>query len=265
MSRVFLSYRRADSQHVTDRIYDRLTQEFGPENVFKDVDSIPLGADFHHVIRESVCQTDVFLAVIGPNWLNATDEAGRRRLDDPDDFVRVEIETAMANSIDVVPLTIGGATVPAPSDLPEAIAEMASRQALAVRPDPDFHNDIARLIRSIQRPGGGKSDDGSVMEDAFVEVLKHRAEVVLMYIRGQCQEALSDARRHPRKGETPDEVQRRYDNATERFRTLHAQYLESICANKPQLSHQILGELYQLLYRCRHTSRHEDPPPMLLR
>lgn len=259
MTPIFLSYRRADSQNITDRIYDGLVKEFCLANVFKDVDSIPLGADFRRVIEDSVTEAYVLLAVIGPSWVNATDEMGNRRLENPDDFVRIEIETALKHSITVVPITVDGASVPSASDLPEKMKAITSRQGLAIRPDPDFHNDIERLIHFISR------HFGITVYGGFTEVLKHRAEFALQYIYDQREAALHDAAGgvFRRSRSSPFEIIRRYDKAIDNFKALHAKYLEAINANKPQLMHEILGQLYQLLYDCRYT-RDELPPPPLL-
>src|SRR5512135_59939 len=125
---IFLSYRRDDSHYITDRIYDWLTprgrgwitdriydwliRAGGRHNVFKDVDSIPLGRDFHQVIRDAVGRCDVLLAVIGPGWLTAAKAPGMRRLDDPLDFVRMEIEAALERDIPIVPLLVNNAPMP---------------------------------------------------------------------------------------------------------------------------------------------------------
>lgn len=260
MPRIFLSYRRADSQNMTDRIYDHLIREFGFKNVFKDVDSIPLGADFRQVINEFVAITDVFLIVIGSKWVNATDQTGKRRLDNPDDLVRFEIESALEKSTIIIPIIIDGALIPSASELPYSIRGIVSRQALSVRPDPDFRFDIARLIHRIQMLDGIKSPiDEHKQNAAFTELLKYRGEIVLDYIRNQRESALLDAKRDLNSNKHCKEIQRHYDKAIKNFQTLHAQYLQAIDANKSQLAHEILGELYRLLYGCQYI-RHEEPP-----
>src|SRR6516162_5902227 len=110
--KAFVSYRREDSRHVADRIYDRLAAHFGKEAVFKDVDSIPLGSDFRRKLREAVEQCCAMVVVIGDRWLTLTDKAGQRRLDDENDFVRIEIETALQRRIAVVPILVDGARMP---------------------------------------------------------------------------------------------------------------------------------------------------------
>ena len=147
--RIFVSYRREDSRDVAGRIYDRLVGQFGAENVFKDVDSIPFGADFRRHIRSAVERCDLFLAVIGPRWSTAASPRGARRLDDASDFVRLEIAAALERGIPVIPLLVGGATMPPDDDLPPEIRELAFRNAAPVRADPDFHRDMDRLIAAL--------------------------------------------------------------------------------------------------------------------
>lgn len=150
--RVFISYRRDDSADVTGRIYDRLVARMGRDRVFKDVDSIPLGVDFRASLHEAVGACDVLVAVIGPRWLASTAE-GTRRLDDARDFVRIEIEAALQRTIPVVPVLVSGAHMPGERDLPSSLAPLSYRNAVMVRPDPDFHRDMDRLIAGIERHG----------------------------------------------------------------------------------------------------------------
>lgn len=150
--RVFLSYRRDDSADVTGRIYDRLVAQFGQTRVFKDVDSIPAGADFRAALHDAVDRCEVVMVVIGPRWLTAT-TGGVRRLDDPGDFVRIEIAHALDRKLPVVPVLVGGAAMPAERDLPPTLSALAFRQALVVRPDPDFHRDVDRLIVALSEAG----------------------------------------------------------------------------------------------------------------
>ncbi len=147
--KIFCCYRRDDSRHQAGRIFDHLAARFGKDSCFKDVDSIPIGLDFRRVLAEQVAQCDVLLAFIGDAWLSATDASGSRRLDDPGDFVRIELESALGRNIPVVPVLVGQALVPQPGDLPEGLRELAFRHGLAVRADPDFHHDVERLIRGI--------------------------------------------------------------------------------------------------------------------
>jgi hypothetical protein len=155
MIRVFVSYRRDDSRHQAGRLYDYLVEQFGKKYVFKDVDSIPLGSDFRAVLTERVAGCDVFLAVMGDSWLSSAGPGGTRRLDDPGDFVRIEVEAALGRSIPVIPVLVGGSSVPKPEELPKTLRELAFRNGLQVRPNPDFHDDVERLIRGIKAAVSG--------------------------------------------------------------------------------------------------------------
>src|SRR5271166_6999964 len=110
MSKIFLSYRREDSAGVAGRIYDRLRVPFGPDSVFFDVDSVPVGVDFQEHIESVLSQCDVFLAVIGPHWAGESDTD--RRIDNPEDWVRIEIETALRQHLPVIPILIDHTRMP---------------------------------------------------------------------------------------------------------------------------------------------------------
>lgn len=146
MSRIFISYRRDDSADITGRLYDRLVRKFGKQSVFKDVDDIPLGRDFRRALREAVGRCEVMLVVIGRQWLTVADDHRRRRLDNPGDFVRIEVESALDRNIPVIPVLVQGATMPRESDLPPSLAALAYRNGFALRADPYFHNDVSLLI-----------------------------------------------------------------------------------------------------------------------
>jgi len=147
---IFISYRRSDSITETGRIYDRLVGAFGEDRVFKDVDDIPLGADFVAVLEQAVAQATVVVVVIGPTWLTVTDAEGRRRLEDPQDFVAIEVAAALNRDILVLPILVRGATFPDFKDLPSAIRPLARRNAAQARHDPDFHSDMDRVIAKLQ-------------------------------------------------------------------------------------------------------------------
>jgi formylglycine-generating enzyme required for sulfatase activity len=154
MPKIFISYRRDDSEHVTGRIHDWLGPRFGRENVFLDVNTIPFGVDFREHLDRAVSKCDILLAVIGDGWLDIrfTEGArqGQRRLDDPGDFVRIEIESALTRGIPVIPLLVGRATMPGQQELPEGLRQLAFRNAAEVRSGRDFHDHVERLMRGIE-------------------------------------------------------------------------------------------------------------------
>ena len=156
--KLFISYRREDSAGIVGRIRDRLAREFGATNVFFDVDTIPFGVDFRAHIEKTIATCDAALVVIGPRWLTAVDDQRRRRLDNVGDFVRLEVEAALARDIPVVPLLVDGATIPKASQIPASMADLTNRNGIPVRHDPDFHTDLDRLIRGLEQPATGAPD-----------------------------------------------------------------------------------------------------------
>ncbi len=148
---VFVSYRRDDSADIVGRILDRLTDRFGDEAIFRDIDDIELGTDFRKRISDAVGSAVVLLAVIGPDWLSAKDAAGHPRLADPDDYVRIEIEAALERDIAVVPLFVRNASEPSADQLPTSLQPLAVRNGLHVRQDPDFDIDVGRLVAALER------------------------------------------------------------------------------------------------------------------
>ena len=151
---IFISYRRSDSADITGRIYDRLVDEYGRDSIFKDVDSIPLGTDFKEYLDRKVSECSFFLAIIGDHWLDAKDDSGTKRLDDPQDFVRVEIESALEQGLPVIPLLVRGAKMPEAEDLPEGLKRLVYKNGIPIRPDPDFHRDMDRLISALDESIG---------------------------------------------------------------------------------------------------------------
>ena len=149
MGKILISYRRNDSPDVSGRIYDRLVTQYGKEAVFKDVDSIPLGVDFRTYLDEQVAQCSVFLAVIGRDWIKKKGSRRQSNLEDPKDFVRIEIESALNHQIPIIPVLVRGAIMPEEKSLPDSIKVLHYRNGIAVRSDPDFHHDMNRLIEHL--------------------------------------------------------------------------------------------------------------------
>jgi hypothetical protein len=148
-SRIFISYRREDTAPYAGRIYDRLSDRFGEEHIFMDVDSIQLGSDFVDVLTEAISSCNAFIALIGNAWLDVKDNAGRRRIDDPHDYVHLEIATALDRNIRVIPVLVGGASLPRPEDLPPKLQGLSRRQALELSHER-FRFDSARLVEALE-------------------------------------------------------------------------------------------------------------------
>ena len=148
--RIFMSYRREETAYPAGWLFDRLASHFRRGQVFKDVDSIELGDDFVEVITTAVESCDVLLALIGDRWLTITDQDGRRRLDNLDDFVRLEIEAALTRNVRVIPILVEGARMPRADELPPSLAKLVRRQALELSPSR-FDSDTRRLLRVLDR------------------------------------------------------------------------------------------------------------------
>jgi hypothetical protein len=148
--RIFMSYRREETAYPAGWLYDRLADRFGSDQVFKDVDSIELGDDFMEVITRAVGACDVLLALIGREWLTITDARGRRRLSNPHDFVRLEIEAALTRKVRVIPILVDGASMPDAAELPKSLARLVRRQALELSPSR-FASDTGRLLNVLER------------------------------------------------------------------------------------------------------------------
>ncbi|WP_433262040.1 Clp protease N-terminal domain-containing protein [Actinosynnema sp. CS-041913] len=150
VAKVFVSYRRVPDSHVAGRIADWIDRHVDHAEVFMDVDSIQLGADFTKAINAAVSDCDVLIAVIGHNWATATDARGRVRLEQPNDLVRLEIEAALHRDVRVVPVLVDGAEMPAFDELPDSLRSLAFRHGLKIRHD-SFRQDIARLAEAVIR------------------------------------------------------------------------------------------------------------------
>jgi hypothetical protein len=147
---IFLSYRRDDTRHLAGRVYDRLVERFGDGRVFMDVDSIEPGLDFEAVINSAVASCGVMLALIGPTWLTAYDDRGRRRLDNPDDFIVLELSAALHYGIRLLPVLVDGAAPLQATDLPATLRPLARRHAIRLDHET-FRSDVNELLTAVAR------------------------------------------------------------------------------------------------------------------
>ena len=146
---IFISYRREDSAGHAGRLFDRLRERFGRDRVFLDVVGIQAGVDFVETIDKAVGSCDVLLAVIGREWLSCADKHGRRRLDDPNDFIRAEISAALKRNVRVVPVLVENAEMPPTDELPEELKRLTRRQAVELR-DSRWDADVEDLIAVLE-------------------------------------------------------------------------------------------------------------------
>jgi TIR domain len=148
-TKVFINYRRDDSIAAAGRLHDRLAQAFGRRHVFMDVDNIPAGVDFQAHLDARIADCDVVLVIIGPEWLNITDQKGHRRIDNAEDFVGAEIAAALERQIRVIPVLVDGAHMPPANELPERLRPLTRRNAVEVR-NTQFGSDAERLIKKMR-------------------------------------------------------------------------------------------------------------------
>lgn len=146
MGGVFINYRREDSQDAVQRIYDQLTRTLGQRAIFRDLDTIQVGADFGEFIEAYIQHSSVMLVVIGRRWLKIRNASGVRRLDAPDDYVRYEIESGLRNGVRMVPLLVDGATMPPQSSMPASIRSICSVNAAQLHSGARFESDMNQLV-----------------------------------------------------------------------------------------------------------------------
>ena len=158
LSSIFINYRRGDSRVYADMLYTWLSERYGEEQVFKDVDTIEIGLDFDEAIERVVAASDVMLVVIGGDWV--TDQSGRRRLEDPEDYVRKEIEAGLARNIRVIPILVESATMPTADDLPDPLMSLTRRQAFELN-ETRLRSDRDELLRRLDRLMGKTGGNGA--------------------------------------------------------------------------------------------------------
>lgn len=148
--KIFINYRRGEDAGFAQALFGRLEQAFRPEQLFMDVDSIEPGLDFSRVLNEQVAQCDVMISVIGKGWIDARDEVGNKRLDNPEDFVRIEIESALEQNKRVIPVLVGQAIMPRADQLPDTLKPLVARHAVRLTHER-FRPDADGLINALQR------------------------------------------------------------------------------------------------------------------
>jgi TIR domain len=149
VSRIFINYRRGDTSQNASRLYEWLSERYGEEQVFMDVDAIEPGLDWAEAIDKAVASSDLILAVIGDDWLAEL----KRRIDDENDFVRHELAAALARDVRIIPILVEGAKMPSSTDLPPSLVSLTRRQAFEVR-DERFRFDKQELLKRVDRALG---------------------------------------------------------------------------------------------------------------
>ena len=169
MRAIFISYRRDDAAGEAGRLFDDLTAQFGPDKVFMDVAGIEPGHDFRKVIDQNVASCGVLLAMIGKGWVDAKDDAGRRRLDDPLDFVRLETASALKRDIPVIPVLVRGGRMPRAEQLPEDLTDLAYRNGVELT-HTRWRSDVELLIKALRSHVGNAEKESGGVNQAAVAV-----------------------------------------------------------------------------------------------
>jgi hypothetical protein len=147
---IFISYRREDTDYIAGRIAEGLSKRFGPDSIFRDVENLSPGVNYENALDRALNSCAVLVAVIGPNWSSITDKAGRRRLDDPQDWVRAEISRALEREIPVVPVLLSGTSMPQDADLPCEMKKLLKHQTCELT-DLHWKRDLDRLTESLSK------------------------------------------------------------------------------------------------------------------
>ncbi len=153
--RVFISYRRQETKWLARSLFDRLTAKLGESAVFMDVHTLKPGDNFAEAISAAVCQCDAMLVLIGSQWDSISDSHGRRRLENPQDLVRLEVSTALRNGIRVVPILVDGAALPPARKLPSDLAAMTRHHALEIN-ERSYQSVVEKLFELPERNHAGK-------------------------------------------------------------------------------------------------------------
>jgi TIR domain len=191
MPSIFISYRRQDAEVFAGRLYDRLVQEFGEDHVFMDVDTLKPGDDYIKAIERKLRHIDVFLAVIGEQWVTVTGDRGSRRLEDERDLLRLEVATALKRSVRVIPVLVGGATMPRESELPADIANVTRLHAFELA-SGRFRADVQLLVNSLRGVERAPTQRGKVTHQwswiillAVVQPLLFVVSGLLLHLRAE--------------------------------------------------------------------------------
>src|SRR5512132_1631175 len=218
---IFICCRRGEDAAVAGRLYDRLEHTFGPQRLFMDVDNIPPGEDFVAVLKTQVAACDVLLALIGRGWLTATDMTGHRRVDNPDDFVRIEIASGLAQGKRVIPVLVDDATMPTANELPEELMPLARRQAVRIAHDR-FKDDAERLARVLEKALAEaevlrKAEEERQRADALAEEQERKErEAAQLERKAEERHRRADAQRKAEEERQRAEIQRKAEEERQR-------------------------------------------------
>ena len=166
--KIFISYRRDDGGYVASTLHDSLAARFGRDAVQRDIDMLEVGMSLEGRIKDTINNSTVVVAIIGPAWLSSESADGRRRIDDPGDFVRLELEIALAHGIPVIPVLVGDARMPSSAELPSGLEQLAWLNAVEIRSGRDMAESIARLAQAIQHFADKGNPSAAVLQEPIL-------------------------------------------------------------------------------------------------
>jgi hypothetical protein len=254
MPRIAISYRRDDSAAITGRIFDRLVARYGADSVFRDVDNIPIGVDFREHINGILSQTDITLVVVGKRWFGQLPRR-RRRIDDPADPVRVEVEAALRNKMPVVPLLVEGGTMPKADQLPDSLSELVYRNGLVIDSGRDFDQHIERLIRSLEPILVKRAEAARHAEEE-----RQQAETVR---QAEEEKRQAEAARRAEKERRQAEAARRAEEERQRVETVRQAEEERQRAKEERQRAEAARQAAKEEQRTQATQSGEEPRPWL--
>ena len=206
-SKIFINYRRGDNSHAAGRLYDRIEQVFQEDALFMDVDNMPAGADFETILDKKVSECDVLLAVIGKNWLEMKDAEGMRRLDKPNDYVRIEIASALRLGKRIIPVLVNGADMPAPEVLPELLKPLSRRHAVRLT-NERFKADAQGLVNGLKTALAEAEAERAARTEAERMAAEEARKKREAEEEARAAELEREKAERARKGLTPDEIRR---------------------------------------------------------
>jgi TIR domain len=148
MAGIFISYRRDDSDVAAGRLADDLSEIFGPDAIFRDLEKLEPGEDYEKALDRALDSCSVLVAMIGPRWLTIADKTGRRRLDHPGDWVRAEISRALTRGIRVIPVLVSKTVMPGEAEIPGDLKPLLKRQAFDLD-DRHWKQDLQLLAQAV--------------------------------------------------------------------------------------------------------------------
>ena len=146
---IFISYRRSDTEFAAKALFDECSEKFGKQCVFKDIDSMGTTVDYRERIKEAIADSKVVLVLIGRHWISASDGNGKRRLENKNDPVRLEIEFAFETGVEIIPILCGDVKMPTADNLPKMISRLVNANAFLMRSDSAFERDLSGIVKAI--------------------------------------------------------------------------------------------------------------------